>query len=491
MSDTQEPEQLTYSQLVRSVLEYIKDGDKDNEMVARAALKHEFRISDTQIDTELLKEHSESKIVKVEQVHDSVDLVKVKQLDYLMEDWIVKGDVCLTYGPYGTGKTTLLLWKAYNYALGKNILDRDKKCEPGRSLFIATDSGSGPLKKAMLDLELDPSDPIFTPGHKEQMIWTKAYEPEQGHKKWVCNINGVIELEDLIKKHNITYVCIDSVKSVSSGYWSYTNNEAVKAMLGYLIEIICKPNGVCIDFISHDGSEKGSYSGAKAWGEEPSMVVSLTNTGDENGGEKGVTAEFKKNRAALIDHRRKLTYSLEDGELKLQEGTEIVGNCTEAICDVLWRATLNKRVPLSTQGIKHEVFETHNRSGKTVENSLRSALNSRKIIKARKGFYELSPSEKQRKQSSTTVSLTPNRGVGELGGGYRRSIAGASVRPTPDQPPSGVRNPQPKHIGGTSGVKLIPVGDYLLGQPSPDQGIPPQNLLPYQMEDDDDIEPHW
>ena len=120
---------------------------------------------------------------------------------------------------------------------------------------------------------------------------------------------------------------------------------------------------------------------------------------------------------------------------------------------------------------------------------MRSALTCRKIIKARKGFYELSPSEKQRKQSSTTVSLTPNRGVGELGGGYRRSIAGASVRPTPDQPPSGVRNPQPKHIGGTSGVKLIPVGDYLLGQPSPDQGIPPQNLLPYQMEDDDDIDP--
>ena len=174
-----------------------------------------------------------------------------------------------------------------------------------------------------------------------------------------------------------------------------------------------RSEGVCIEFISHDGSDKGAHAGAKAWAEDPSMVTALTLTEDGN----AIKATFKKDRAALIDPRRTVIYSLEDKELKLQEGTEIVGNCVEAICDVLWRATLNKRVPLSTQGIKDEVFQTHKRSGKTVENSLRSALTCRKIIKARKGFYELSPSEKQRKQANTTVSLTPNRGVGELGGG--------------------------------------------------------------------------
>tara|TARA_B100000579_G_scaffold300123_1_gene250133 strand:+ start:1464 stop:1637 length:174 start_codon:yes stop_codon:yes gene_type:complete len=39
------------------------------------------------------------------------------------------------------------------------------------------------------------------------------------------------------------------------------------------------------------------------------------------------------------------------------------------------------------------------------ENSLCTALNSRKIIKARKGFYELSPSEKEWKKTNTTVFL--------------------------------------------------------------------------------------
>ena len=42
-----------------------------------------------------------------------------------------------------------------------------------------------------------------------------------------------------------------------------------------------------------------------------------------------------------------------------------------------------------------------------------------------------------------------------------------------------------------SGVRAIPVGEYVLGQPAPDQAILPQKLLPYQMEDDEDIDPTW
>ena len=167
-------------------------------------------------------------------------------------------------------------------------------------------------------------------------------------------------------------------------------------MVRYLREVICKPTGVCLEFISHDGSEKGSHSGAKAWAEDPSMVISLTIARDDDGGEKGITAEFKKDRAALIDSRRKVTFLLTEGELKLQEGTEVVGNCEEAICKIFWQATLNKRVPLSTQGIKEEVLEGYHRYGKTVENSLKAALTKRRITRTRKGFYQLSPSEKEK-----------------------------------------------------------------------------------------------
>ena len=62
---------------------------------------------------------------------------------------MLKGDICLTYGQAGSGKTTYALWKAYNYAKGKNILDRSTNCEIGKKLFNATDSGLGALKASM------------------------------------------------------------------------------------------------------------------------------------------------------------------------------------------------------------------------------------------------------------------------------------------------------------------------------------------------------
>ncbi len=488
-----EPSALSYSKLIEVTLKYIKMKAKDNEMLARAELKQSYRISDDQINTALFREHSKSKIKQVEAKHDSVDLTKVEQLDYLMEGWIPRGDVALTYGPYGTGKTTLLIWKAYNYALGKNILDRDKPCEKGKSLIIATDSGAAALKKAMDDLGIDPDDPMFKPGHPDQMIWIKAYEPDQGLEAWMCDIHGVVELEADIEKNDISFVGIDSAKSVTSGCWSYTHNESVKALLKYLREVVCQPSGVCLEFISHDGSEKGSYSGAKAWGEDPAMVMSLTIATDEDGKERGVKALFKKDRAATIDPRRTLTYSFgEGGGLSLQEGIEVVGNCVEAVCNVLWQATINKKVPLSTQGIKDEVLATHGRSGKTVENSLRAAMSKRKITRARKGFYRLSPEEKERRASKTKTQLVPNRGVGELGGGYMRALAAQRVCPTPGQPPSGVRDPQSLSRGGTSGVSSNPVDDCPLALTPPGEGGTPQQqkhhrrdhpTLPFQCED--------
>tara|TARA_Y100001968_G_scaffold7528_1_gene6412 strand:- start:674 stop:832 length:159 start_codon:yes stop_codon:yes gene_type:complete len=51
---------------------------------------------------------------------------------------MIKVDMCLTYGQPGSGKTTYALWKAYDYAKGKNTLDRSTRCEAGKTLFKAT-----------------------------------------------------------------------------------------------------------------------------------------------------------------------------------------------------------------------------------------------------------------------------------------------------------------------------------------------------------------
>ena len=226
---------LPYSQLLDYTLLTIRQQLEDKEMLAKAELKHRFRVSDEQINAALFKRFGKGKVQKVAKRHGSISLAEIEQLDYLQDGWITKGDVTLLYGEYGTGKTTLALWKAYNLAKGTNILDRDTPCTPSRSLIIATDSGPESLKKSFHDLGINPDeDPIFIPGHKDQMIHIWGYAPKQGHEAWICDIHGVIELEQYIKQHDIAYVAVDSAKSVSSAAsisGHYTSNEAVKALI--------------------------------------------------------------------------------------------------------------------------------------------------------------------------------------------------------------------------------------------------------------------
>ena len=131
------------------------------------------------------------------------------------------------------------------------------------------------------------------------MIHVQGFASDQGHASWCCDINSVIWLENQIMRHDLKLIVVDSAKSVSSSAgWSYTSNESTKAILTYMSECICEPLGCTIVFLSYDGTAKGSHSGAKAWAEEPSMVISLSKDLDQDGNQKGVVAQFIKDRAA-------------------------------------------------------------------------------------------------------------------------------------------------------------------------------------------------
>lgn len=120
------------------------------------------------------------------------------------------------------------------------FLDRDDRGKPGRVLFIATDSGIGPFKKSLDDLQIDQNHPYLTPGHPEQRIWFWGNASEQGHESWRADIRGVIRLEQFNRINNIDAVITDSAKSISSGAgWSHENNLFSRAMLTYLREGIC------------------------------------------------------------------------------------------------------------------------------------------------------------------------------------------------------------------------------------------------------------
>ena len=459
-----EPELQSYSQLIRTTLQAIRVADEDAEMAARAELKHRFRVSDEQIGTALFKRHSAEHVEQVAATHDSVDMSRVEQLDYLMDGWILKGDLMLTYGTYGTGKTTLALAKLHAHVTGTNLLDRDTPCVPGKGLFIATDSGTGPLKKAMADLRLDPdSSPLMAPGHPEQRIWVWGYEPDQGQTAWVCDIHGVIRLEQFIKTHGITYVVIDSAKSVSGAAagWSYTSNESVKALFKYLREAVAKPLECCIEFLSHDGSAQGSHSGAKAWAEDPSMVCALTPAINPDTNKfEGVIAEFRKDRAAHVDARRTLRFGLNDGRLELHPDVEVVSSCADAVLAILWEAHQRGVSSVSGRELKAEAVARFNRSHKTVENTLGKITgrgdgpNPSAVIRPRHGAYALSPKEIQKRTAGG--GGISNRALSLVGGFLPKRLQRKAFGHPPTKPPPGgsgvCQSPQSPRWGFLWGV---------------------------------------
>ena len=100
----------TFTGLIQELLDSIRADDLDEEMTLRAEIKTEYKLTPEQITSALFKRLSNGKLKKNPIVQDSVDLSKVKPLCYLMDGWLLEGDISLLYAVAGTGKTTLALF---------------------------------------------------------------------------------------------------------------------------------------------------------------------------------------------------------------------------------------------------------------------------------------------------------------------------------------------------------------------------------------------
>ncbi len=392
-----------FQDLLNKLLSAMKANNENEEMNCRALLKTQYKLQDRQIDQKLISTLTAKSFIKKVQLESSINLETVEPLTYLMDGWLLKGDISLTYGSYGSGKTTHALYKAYNFAHGKNILDRSTPCKKGKSLFICTDGGVAPFKKSMNDLGLQDSDPIFKKGEK-QMIFVWGYEPKQHFLAWCANVHGLLKLSKFVKEEKIDYVVIDSAKAVCSrAGTSYLDNDAVRSLLQYIREIIAFPNNCHIEILSHDGTAKGAHAGAKSWAEEPSMVMHLQAKKDEDTKEKiGVIAEFKKDRATNIDFNRTITYKLVDAEMELVEQKEIVGSCEDTIILIMENYHIQGLDRVSRKMIVDTAFNDFEKiARKTVDNTLGIMVNNGRLKRYQKGFYGFTDSEIQKIENSS------------------------------------------------------------------------------------------
>jgi KaiC/GvpD/RAD55 family RecA-like ATPase len=392
----QQADDPTYLELLEATLQAIEQRDVNAEMLCRAQLSHKFRRNDDQINAALFDRLRMRRVQPVVTTTESVDLTRLDGLEYLLDGWIIRNQLHLTYGAAGTGKTTLCLAKALAVCRGTGLLDRSNPAPPGRVLYIATDSGAEALRKALDDMDAA-DDPMLTPGPDQRLfIWADA--PEQGQVAWCADINGMVRLVSFIERHHITYVIIDSAKAVTSRAGiSYLSNESTATLLTYMAEVICRALACAIDVISHDGTATGSNSGAKAWAEIPSMVVSLQQMLDDDGRRRGTVARVVKDRAAVIDPGRRVMFDLdrEQAELILLPGQEVVGNAEDAILTVLADAHANDIESIRRSALIEEVARRFSRSASTVDNTIPNLLRRRLIVRPRRGWFALSPAVAQ------------------------------------------------------------------------------------------------
>ncbi len=425
----------TFTELLNQCLDAIVSGDLDQEMEAKAELIGRMKRSDEQVHAQLFKLYQERMTNRTEKTDDSVDLSDVEQLKYRMDGWIPRGNTCLTFGSSVAGKTTLEAWKVWHFIQGRNILDREADPTPGKALFIATDSGAAALKKTFFDLGIDLENHPLVKKGPNRRLWIWAHAPGQGQNAWICDLRGVIELAEFVKENSIDLVVIDSAKSVAAAAgWSYSDNNAVRAMLKCMREVVCEPTGCCVDFINHDGKENGAHAGAKSWKEDVRMAMRLEEAKDHDGNRVGTKITFTKDGAAHVDPHRAFVYGLGEDGLTVGAEVETIGTAQEVILDLLWESHRESESFMTTGNLITAAALKNGASRKTVQNTLGHLKSTRLITTPGRGRWQLAPNEVERRGRRENQAFSYNRGVSE-GGLSTKSIGTTTLSLCPDQCP--------------------------------------------------------
>ena len=400
-----EAKKLYFSELLEQALTAILAGNVDTEMEVRAEIIGRFKRSDDQIDTALLRlltEKETGKPAGTTKKAESLDLDSIDGLDALLDGFIPANDLGLLYGSKGSGKSVAALAMAFATIDGTGFLDHTKPAQRGPVLFIASDSGAAPLMAAMQDLGV--ADHPATRG-EDRSFYLWAHNPSQGMGSWCASINGCVELLQFVKAKGIKLVIIDSAKTIcAKAGISYLDNDSIAALLTFFKEAICVHASVMI--LSHDGTEKGSHSGAKVWAEVPSIVHNIQQIPDAP--DERLWRVVKNRMGSL----RQLRYRVgEDGGLEVCAGVETIGDATAAVIQVLSEAAIKGKTSLSRGGLVQEIQQRFHLAPKTVDNTLTRLVRAVKPevcrVANKRGHYKLSPRLLAEISSDSSIGISP------------------------------------------------------------------------------------
>lgn len=413
-----------FSELLEQALLAIRAKDLDTEMELRAEMMGRFKRSDTQITAalfRLLTEQETGKPAGSTISADALDLDSIEGLDALLDGFIPANDLGLMYGAKGSGKTLAALAMAFAAIDGTGFLDHAKPAQQGPVLFIASDSGAPPLMAAMQDLGVA-DHPAIRGEDRRFYVW--AHSATQGMESWCASINGCVQLLQFVKAKGIRLVLIDSAKTIcAKAGISYLDNDSIAALLTFMKEAICPHTSVVI--LSHDGTEKGSHSGAKVWAEVPSIVHNIQQLPDAP--QERLWRVVKNRMGSLRDLRYQVG---EDGGLEVCAGVETIQDATAAVIQVLTEARTKGVSSMSRAGLVQEIGQRFRLAPKTIDNTLQRMARATKPeicrVPSKRGHYKLSPrlaaavspnsvSPKEEGQGKNLVSesdLVSTRGVG-------------------------------------------------------------------------------
>ena len=329
--DKKEPTKRKRSELLKDLLQHAKNKDLDTFYEDFAEYEHRYKRKPSLINMDLLQELRDSYSPRAYKVGE-VDMSKVKDLEYILEGFLVRGEVHQIFAGAGMGKTSLLagMVKAGFQGVGflnKTQCPRDKF----RTLWIACDGGSSRFKSVYQDMGLNP-----------EMVDVWGGDIQQGLTNWKWTIPNLVLLIEKLSDENSNYgmIVFDSLKGMlaNTGF-AYTDNEHSDSINQFLREIVAEPFGLACVLINHLSNDGKAGSGAKRWGETVAVnaeikPVILLDASPEDGGQGAGMKEDNSLRKLCmwknpIDGRSFLEYSIENGDCVPNTKVLLGGKCYE------------------------------------------------------------------------------------------------------------------------------------------------------------------